>query len=87
MRGYRRWWLAAWAALSLVWVAAMATGAIRSWPRLPLDVAGGDPQVTAAYDRAVTRHAVNWGLLAAGPPLVLLVLMAAAARRARRDEA
>ncbi len=55
-------------------MAAVAFLCVRAWPGLPLDLPAGDPQVQAAYARAVTDHVVRYGLLAVVPPLLLLGL-------------
>lgn len=58
-------------AVALGWMAVVGVSAVNSWPRIPLDMAGNDPAVRAAYDRAVTGHVVS-NALAASVPLIFI---------------
>jgi hypothetical protein len=60
------WWLVA----SVAWIALILWRAVGQAPVLPLDVNGGNPEVKAVFDAAVTRHYLRTGLLALGVPLV-----------------
>ena len=67
-------WIAIWLLVSVIWGAGVAYMALQAWPHVPLDLSPADPQLKAAYDRAVMRlitQALLTGLL---PPLLLLGL-------------
>lgn len=73
-----RWgraWLLAWVAISCVWMAAIALLALETRPQFPLDMSRGDPQVVAAYDRAVTRHMLQHLFAGVLPPALLFLLL------------
>ena len=81
-----RWgraWLLAWVAISCIWVAAIAFLAVETNPRVPLDMSRGDPQVVAAYDRAVTRHMLRYLFAGVLPPALLFLLLWAIVRLRR----
>lgn len=71
-------------ALCLLWIVAVGYAGLQSWPRLSLDMPARDPAVQAALARAQQAHAIRYGLIALGPPLILLA-GAALWRRGLKD--
>ena len=82
-RGSRRW-LHLWLVLAVLWAGAMAYACLRDWPTLPLDLPRNDPQIQAAYSRAVTAHVGRYIVLSLAPPLFVLGLGWLVWRIARR---
>lgn len=64
-----------WFGLALVWTGAMAYLGYTSAPYVPLDMGGADAATDQAFQAAMMRHVVTYGLLAAVPPLLLLGVM------------
>lgn len=62
-----------WLALSLVWTGLVAYLGYTSAPYVPMDMSAGDPATQEALRAATARHAILYGLLAAGPPAIALV--------------
>ncbi|MGE0024068.1 MAG: hypothetical protein AB7S70_10620 [Hyphomicrobium sp.] len=62
-----------WLGLSLVWTAIVAYLGYTSAPYVPMDVSASDPATVEALRAATTKHALMYGLLAAGPPAIALV--------------
>jgi hypothetical protein len=63
----------AWLVLSLIWTAAVAYFGYVNAPYAPLDVSATDPATIEALRAATGRHALMYGLLAAGPPAIALI--------------
>ena len=59
-----------WLALSLIWTAGVAYFAYIGAPQVPLDMSPNDPATVEALRAATGRHAIMYGLLAAGPPAI-----------------
>ncbi len=66
-----------------LWIAGVAYVAGTTWPVFPLDMPAGDPQVRAAYDRAIWNHLITYGLLALVPGAILIGLGWNLSRRRR----
>lgn len=62
-----------WLVLSLIWTAAVAYYGYTTAPYVPLDVSASDPATVEALRTATTRHAIQFGLLAAVPPAIALL--------------
>jgi hypothetical protein len=77
-------WIRLWLVLAVLWASAMAYQCLRGWPTLPLDLPRHDPQVQAAYSRAVTAHVGRYIVLGLAPPLLVLGLGWLASRLGRR---
>lgn len=71
-----------WLALSLAWTGIVAYLGYTSAPYVPMDVSASDPATVDALRAATTRHALLYGLLAAGPPAIALVFGRLLCRRA-----
>lgn len=63
-----------WLFFSIVWVAAMAYWCIQSWPRLPLDVSGIDPETLQILEQAKWRHLASHVVAALVPPAIAYVV-------------
>jgi hypothetical protein len=57
-----------------LWLVAVAYVAYSTWPHIPLDLPASDPQVQAAFARAVRAH-LGWHAVAACVPPVLFGLV------------
>jgi len=64
----------AWFILSLVWAGAMFYLAYATWPQVPLDISPIDPATIEAMRGALLKHALFYGLIGAGLPLIALFL-------------
>lgn len=62
-----------WLGLSLVWTGVVAYLGYTSAPYVPMDMSPSDPATVEALRAATTRHALMYGLLAAGPPAIALI--------------
>lgn len=62
-----------WLGLSLVWTAIVAYFGYASAPHVPLDMSPTDPATVEALRAATAKHALMFGLLAAGPPAIALI--------------
>jgi hypothetical protein len=71
-RSRSRFWLRLWLVAAVLWAGAMVYACLQSWPVFPLDLPRTDPQVQAAYNRAVAAHVAHYTLLALVPPLLVL---------------
>ena len=69
-----RRWLRLWLVVAVLWAGAMTYGCLQGWPTLPLDLPRTDPQIQAAYHRAVTAHVGRYVLLGLAAPLLVLGL-------------
>jgi bacteriorhodopsin len=69
--------------LAVLWAGAMAYVGLQRWPTLPLDLPRNDPQIQAAYNRAVTAHVGRYIVLSLAPPMLVLGLGWLVARSAR----
>jgi hypothetical protein len=83
MNNNSRHWLRVWIIFSAIWLGGIAYAASRSWPALSLDLPRRDPQVQAAYDRAVATHVARHALLALAPPGFVLLAGWLTGRRPR----
>ena len=63
----------AWFVLSLVWTGIVAYFGYTRAPYVPMDMSVSDPATVEALRAATLRHALMYGLLAAGPPAIALV--------------
>ncbi|MEO1282415.1 MAG: hypothetical protein AAFR75_02680 [Pseudomonadota bacterium] len=63
--------------VTLVWLIAVYSFAIESWPAFSLDLSPVDAGTRAAYDQAVAWHVATYAAAAAIPPLVAFGLMRA----------
>jgi hypothetical protein len=52
----------------------MVYDCLQSWPAFPLDLPWQDPQIRAAYNRAVIAHVGRYVLFGLAPPLLVLGL-------------
>jgi hypothetical protein len=71
-----------WFVLSLIWTAAVAYYGYTTAPYVPLDVSPSDPATVEALRAATSKHAIMFGLLAAGPPAIALIFGRLLCRRA-----
>jgi hypothetical protein len=78
-----RTWLLAWVVITCLWIGGTAYVAYESRPRISLDMSRGDPQVTAAFERAVARHNTRFLAIGAAPPILLLIALWAVSRSRR----
>lgn len=62
-----------WLVVSLIWTGAVAYFGYVNAPYAPLDVSATDPATVEALRAATGRHALMYGLLAAGPPAIALI--------------
>lgn len=62
-----------WFVLSLIWTGIVAYLGYMNAPYVPMDMSPSDPATQEALRSAMTRHALMYGLLAAGPPAIALV--------------
>jgi hypothetical protein len=81
----RRRWFRLWLFVAVIWAGVVAYACLRSWPTFPLDLPRNDPQVQAAFNRAIAAHVGRYTLLALAPTLLVLGLGWLAARLWRRD--
>jgi hypothetical protein len=70
----RRRWLRLWLVVAVLWAGVMAYACLRGWPTFPLDLPRNDPEIQAAFNRAIAAHAGRYALLALAPPLLMLIL-------------
>lgn len=66
--------------LTAAWIAATAYYFLNSWPAMPLDL-GKDAQTLAAYNNAVTMHALRYAAIGLMPPLLLWAVISWGASR------
>ena len=71
-----------WLVLSLIWTGIIAYFAYTTAPYVPMDMSPSDPATQEALRSATTRHALMYGLLAAGPPAIALLFGRLLCRRA-----
>lgn len=71
-----------WLVLSLIWTGIVAYLGYTSAPYVPMDMSASDPATVEALRAATTKHALLYGLLAAGPPAIALVFGRILCRRA-----
>lgn len=62
-----------WLVLSLAWTGLVAYLGYTSAPYVPMDMSPADPATAEALRAATARHALMYGLLAAGPPAIALI--------------
>lgn len=62
-----------WLVLSLAWTGIVAYLGYTSAPYVPMDMSPSDPATAEALRAATARHALMYGLLAAGPPAIALI--------------
>ncbi|MCC7253200.1 hypothetical protein [Hyphomicrobium sp.] len=62
-----------WLVLSLIWTGIVAYLGYTSAPYVPMDMSASDSATVEALRAATTRHAILYGLLAAGPPAIALL--------------
>lgn len=62
-----------WLVLSLIWTAAVAYFGYTTAPYVPMDMSASDPATVEALRAATGKHALMYGLLAAGPPAIALI--------------
>lgn len=63
----------AWLVVSVIWTGVVAYFGYTSAPHVPLDMSPNDPATAEAFRAAAVRHALRFGLLAAGPPAIALI--------------
>ena len=68
---------------AVLWMGFVAFEAYQSWPTIPLDMGGGGAQLQAAYNRAVTDHAMRAAVIALVPAVLLLIVGWLIGRRRR----
>mgnify|MGYP000742294281 CR=1 FL=1 len=61
-----------WLVLSLVWTGVVAYFGYTAAPHVPMDMSPSDPATQEALRAATSKHAILYGLLAAGPPAIAL---------------
>ncbi len=61
-----------WLVLSLVWTGVVAYFGYTTAPHVPMDMSPSDPATQEALRAATSKHAILYGLLAAGPPAIAL---------------
>ena len=71
-----------WFVLSLAWTGLVAYFGYTSAPYVPMDMSPSDPATQEALRAATTKHALMFGLLAAGPPAIALIFGRLLCRRA-----
>jgi hypothetical protein len=71
-----------WLTLSLIWTGVVAYFGYTSAPYVPMDMSASDPATVEALRAATGKHAMLFGLLAAGPPAIALVFGRLLCRRA-----
>jgi hypothetical protein len=69
--------------IACLWIAGVAYVAGITWPVFPLDMPANDPQVRAAYDRAIWSHLVSYALVAVVPAAILIGLGWSLSKRRR----
>lgn len=62
-----------WLAVSLIWTGLVAYFGYQHAPYVPLDVSASDPVTVEALRAATLKHALMFGVLAAGPPAIALI--------------
>ncbi len=62
-----------WLVLSLIWTGVVAYLGYTNVPYVPMDMSPNDPAMQEALRDATTKHALMYGLLAAGPPAIALI--------------
>lgn len=71
-----------WLILSLIWTGVVAYLGYTSAPYVPMDMSASDPATQEAMRAATGKHAIMYGLLAAGPPAIALIFGRFLCRRA-----
>lgn len=71
-----------WFVLSLIWSGIVAYFGYTTAPHVPLDVSANDPATVEALRAATGKHAIMYGILAAGPPAIALIFGRFFCRRA-----
>lgn len=69
------------AALSVLWIGAMAVVCVQSWPTIPLDLDARDPALQAALRRAGLMHALKYAVAGLAPAALLVAVAWWGARR------
>ncbi len=62
-----------WLVGSLIWTGLVAYYAYTTAPYVPMDMSPADPATVEALRAATGKHAMMFGLLAAGPPAIALI--------------
>lgn len=62
-----------WFVASLIWTGAVAYWGYTTAPYVPMDMSASDPATQEALRAATSKHAIMFGLLAAGPPAIALL--------------
>ena len=62
-----------WLVLSLIWTGFVAYLGYTSVTYVPMDMSPTDPATQEVLRAAMTKHALMYGLLAAGPPAIALI--------------